>query len=225
MQFIRPVKFILSVVLCCSCFLLSGCNKPAQTEQFNDLSFDGLSKEKPIKIDKERQTMTILAVVNGEFFTKGTRHGIVSFDGSNARKAIFMGLVPTKDFYDGLIQIKANPGNNMNASNAAETHVTGDTLSMSVNWQGAERAYDVNEVVLDNNKKNIELHFGGNLKAAEEKKTGCLVCLDSCPVGIVSNNAYTYGAVEKRNEVSFLGNSKILPPDNTLVAITFSLKK
>ena len=42
------------------------------------------------------------------------------------------------------------------------------------------------------------------LKAAIDKNTGCLSCLDSCPVGVISNETYTYGAIEKRKEVSSL---------------------
>ncbi len=50
-------------------------------------------------------------------------------------------------------------------------------------------------MIVDSNGKKLDMRFGGNLTAAEEK-TGCPVCLDSCPVGIVSNATYTYGAVE-----------------------------
>ena len=47
--------------------------------------------------------------------------------------------------------------------------------------------------------------------------------LDSCPVGIVSNATYTYGAVEKRGEVKFKGNASVLPADNTLATVTFKI--
>ncbi|EET6769085.1 protein YdjY, partial [Escherichia coli] len=78
-------------------------------------------------------------------------------------------------------------------------------------------------VIVDSNGKKLDMRFGGNLTAAEEKKTGCLVCLDSCPVGIVSNATYTYGAVEKRGEVKFKGNASVLPADNTLATVTFKI--
>ena len=65
------------------------------------------------------------------------------------------------------------------------------------------KKYDINEVVKDSNGKKINFRFGGNLKAAIDKNTGCLSCLDSCPVGIISNTTYTYGAVETRKEVKF----------------------
>ena len=85
------------------------------------------------------------------------------------------------------------------------------------------KAYSFDEVIVDSNGKKLDMRFGGNLTAAEEKKTGCLVCLDSCPVGIVSNATYTYGAVEKRGEVKFKGNASVLPADNTLATVTFKI--
>ena len=220
----RSIKIILAMFVGLS-ISLTACNKPAETKQFENVTFDGLNKESPIRVDEAKQTMTILASVNGQFFTEDTRHGMVSFDGSNARKAVFMGLVSTKDFYEGLLKIKAKPGNNMTFENMQTTYATGEPLVMTVKWEGAEREYDINEVIIDSNKKPIELVFGGNKEAAEDKKTGCLVCLDSCPVGIVSNSVYTYGAVEGRKEVAFRANDKVLPADNTLVAVTFSIKK
>ena len=66
--------------------------------------------------------------------------------------------------------------------NKETTHVTGSKLDISVNWQGAAKAYSFDEVIVDSNGKKLDMRFGGNLTAAEEKKTGCLVCLDSCPV-------------------------------------------
>ena len=60
---------------------------------------------------------------------------------------------------------------------------------------------------------------------AKEKNTGCLSCLDSCPVGIISNDAYTYGAVETRKEVKFTGIDSVLPEDGTYIATIYSIKK
>jgi len=75
-------------------------------------------------------------------------------------------------------------------------------------------------VIKDSNGKPIVIRFGGNSLTAVEKNTGCLICLDSCPVGIASNASYTYGAVVKHGEVKFTGIQDVLPPDGTLVEIT-----
>ncbi|MDU1878969.1 MAG: YdjY domain-containing protein, partial [Finegoldia magna] len=108
--------------------------------------------------------------------------------------------------------------------NAAETHVEGSKIGATVTWEGAGKDYDINEVIKDSNGKKIDFRFGGNLERAKNKKTGCLTCLDSCPVGIISNTTYTNGAVEKRNEVKFTGNPDVLPEDGTYVAVTYTLE-
>jgi ferredoxin len=83
----------------------------------------------------------------------------------------------------------------------------------------------MDEAIRDGNGKPLTIRFGGNLATALEMKTGCLMCLDSCPVGITSNATYTYGAIETRKEAALTGNKDVLPPDGTLVVVTFKAKK
>ena len=149
----------------------------------------------------------MLVQINGRFLTDDTRHGIVFKDGSNGHKSLFMAYATPKAFYEALKEAGGTPGENMTMDNK----------------EGAAKAYSFDEVIVDSNGKKLDMRFGGNLTAAEEKKTGCLVCLDSCPVGIVSNATYTYGAVEKRGEVKFKGNASVLPADNTLATVTFKI--
>ena len=186
---------------------------------------DGVSLANPIKIDKEAKTVTVLCSVNGQYFTQPTRHASVFKDGSNGTKSIFTAYGTALDFYDALIAIGAKEGGNMTVDNKETTHVEGDPIKCEVTWNGAGKYYDYNEVIIDSNKKPIEMRFGGNRKTAEAKNTGCLSCLDSCPVGIVSNTTYTYGAVETRGEVGFTGNADILPEDGTYVAVKYTLEK
>lgn len=206
---------------------LSGCEETSrqnETPPAQQLSYDGLTPANPLRMSPDHQSFTMLIQVNGKYLTDSTRHAIVFSDGSNGHKSLFMAYTTPKDFYDALRQLNAVPGENMTMDNKETTHVKGDVIDMKFRWEGAQRDYDINEIVSDSNKKPIVMHFGGNLEMAANKKTGCLVCLDSCPVGIVSNEAYTYGAVEGRKEVKFTGNS-VLPPDGSLAVVTFTVKK
>jgi len=187
---------------------LSGCDQ--QENAAAKVEYDGLSNSQPLRVDTNNHTVTMLVQINGRFLTDDTRHGIVFKDGSNGHKSLFMGYATPKAFYEALKEAGGTPGENMTMDNKETTHVTGSKLDISVNWQGAAKAYSFDEVIVDSNGKKLDMRFGGNLTAAEEKKTGCLVCLDSCPVGIVSNATYTYGAVEKRGEVKFKGNASVL---------------
>ena len=177
----------------------------------------------PLTVDKQNGSITLLAEVNGKYLLTPTRHAVVFKNGKNGDKSIFIGLADHKAFYDALIAIGAKPGNNMTMENKEITKVKGDLLDVTVTWNGAPRSYTLDEVIIDNNKKPILMRFGGNYEKAMSLNTGCLFCLDSCPVGIASNSNYTIGAVEKRQEVSFTGNKDILPADKTVV--TFTVKK
>ncbi len=187
------------------------------------IDMPALTKDHPITYDKAAKTVSFLAEVNGKYFYQPTRHFAVWKDGSNGEKAVLRGLVPVDDFYSALIAIGAVPGNNMTLKNKEVTHVQGSSFAVSVTWKGADRSYGIDEVVIDSNKKPILMKFGGNLATARDKKTGCLLCLDSCPVGIVSNAQYTYGAIEKRGEVTMKGNKAVLPADGTKVIVTLKL--
>ncbi|HPS86146.1 MAG TPA: YdjY domain-containing protein [Spirochaetota bacterium] len=183
------------------------------------------SDQPALTVDKQTGTITFLAEVNGKYLLTPTRHGVVFKDGKNGDKSIFIGLTDHKTFYDALIAIGARAGNNMTMENKETTKVEGDLLDVTVTWKGAPKSYTLDEVINDSNKKPILMRFGGNLEKAMSLNTGCLFCLDSCPVGIVSNCNYTFGAVEKRKEVAFTGNKDILPADKTLVTFTVKLKK
>lgn len=229
-------KKIMAGLLCFTMVLAVGCSTKtasndeaasekteAKTSTPDEVS--GVSLANPIKVDKEAGTVTVLASVNGKYFNEPTRHGSVFKDGTNGAKSILTAYATSVQFYDALIELGGKAGNNMTFDNAATTRVEGDKIKAEVTWNGADKVYDINEVIKDSNGKPIDLRFGGNLEAAKEKNTGCLTCLDSCPVGIISNATYTNGAVENRQEVKFTGNSEVLPEDGTYVAVTYSIQK
>lgn len=218
----KLTKLMLLTMLFLGLVILAGCGNQDAGSGNDAVEQDqaGLTAENPIKVDKEAGTVTFLAKVNGKYFYEPTRHAAVFEGGSNGDKSVFTGLVDVEPFYNGLIEIGAVAGENMTLENKETTNVEGDVLDVTVTWEGAGKEYTLDEVITDSNDKPIEIRFGGNLKTALDKKTGCLICLDSCPVGITSNAAYTYGAVEGRNEVEFTGNKDVLPADGSLVTIT-----
>jgi ferredoxin len=227
-------KAIIAAVLCMSMVGFVGCSsKPTggastssqkQEAKASD-EVGGVSLKNPIKVDKAAGTITVLAQVNGKYFTEVTRHASVFKDGSNGAKSVLTAYANPVDFYNALIEIGAKPGNNMTFDNASTTKVEGSSLNMKVTWNGASKQYDINDVIKDSNGSKIAFKFGGNLENAKAKNTGCLSCLDSCPVGIISNSTYTNGAVEKTKEVKFTGNKDLLPQDGTYVATVYSIAK
>ena len=225
-------KKILTVLMATALSLtIAGCSSQSSSSSSSSSSTQnqpadyvaGVSLDNPLKVDKEKGTITTLVKINGKYLNENTRHNSVEQSGTNGAKSIFTAYTKPEDFYNALIEIGAKPGNNMNPNNAETTHVLGDAIDAKVTW--GDKTYDINDVVTDSNGKKINFRFGGNLERAKDKNTGCLSCLDSCPVGIISNDTYTYGAIEKRKEVKFTGNEKNLPEDGTYAAIVYSIKK
>ena len=52
------------------------------------------------------------------------------------------------------------------------------------------------EGMVDSTGKSLEYHFGGNYDTAAKMVTGCYMCFDSCPVGIISNASHPTGTAE-----------------------------
>lgn len=149
---------------------LSGCDQKENAAA--KVEYDGLSNSQPLRVDANNHTVTMLVQINGRFLTDDTRHGIVFKDGSNGHKSLFMGYATPKAFYEALKEAGGTPGENMTMDNKETTHVTGSKLDISVNWQGAAKAYSFDEVIVDSNGKKLDMRFGGNLTAAEEKENG-----------------------------------------------------
>jgi len=210
---------IIATVMCVCLMGFVGCSQKAADE------VGGVSLKNPIKVDKQAGTVTVLAQVNGKYFTEVTRHASVFKDGTNGAKSILTSYANPVDFYNGLVEIGAVPGNNMTPDNASTTKVEGTPIDLKVTWNGAAKEYDVNDVIKDSNGNKIAFKFGGNLDRSKAKNTGCLACLDSCPVGIISNSTYTMGSVEQTKIVKFTGNQNVLPADGTYVATIYSIAK
>jgi Fe-S-cluster-containing hydrogenase component 2 len=69
----------------------------------------------------------------------------------------------------------------------------------------------------------LDVRFGGNLDRSKAKQTGCILCLDTCPVGITSNASHPQGSFDGKL-VEFKGNKDVLPADGTGVIVSFKLK-
>ncbi|MDA8236038.1 MAG: YdjY domain-containing protein [Clostridia bacterium] len=226
----KGLRTLLAVLVVLGLVTVAGCGAketPTSTKENTTQTMEvaGVSKESPIKVNKEEGTVTFLGAINAKYLYETTRHGIVFEGGSNGDKAIFKAFATPEAFYNAVKEIGGNPGNNMTGKNKEQTQVQGDILDVVVTWEGADKEYSLNELIIDSNNKPLKMRFGGNLETALNVKTGCLFCLDSCPAGIASNSNYTYGAVETRKEVKYSGNKDVLPSDGTPLAFKVKVKK
>lgn len=169
-------------------------------------------------VDEKAKTITVWGQVNGKYFAEETHHFLVNKDGGNGEKAILRAWAQPADFHAALEKLGAKPGNNLTMDDKGK-FVEGDKIKVTLTWDGAKGDVDYADCIKtkDGSKYEADIRFGGNLPASNEKKTGCLLCTFSCPVGICSNAVYPYGGDD------VFGNADVLPPDGTFVKVTFAL--
>ncbi len=190
----------------------------------------GCSKEEAIEdqkevlvVSKEDKEVKITAIVNGKYFTEATRHGVVAIGGSNAEKSVLRGEAYEIDFHEALMEIGAKPGDNVKLEDMSKgVKVDGEKLDVFVTWKGLGKEIPFNDIIKSSDERDMDIRFGGNLVAAKDKKTGCILCLDSCAVGITSNSSYETGA---SGTVKFFGDPDVLPKDGTRVTVIFRMAK
>ncbi len=224
---VRPLIIVFALFLLSS--LLFGCStakeeaqKPVKEQAVEKAGTNDPTKDNPLVVDKEKGVVKIYTEANAKYFVEPTRHGIVADGGSNCDKSVLTGFAQPADFYQALIDISAKAGDNVELTSPAGTMVQGDILKVTATIDGND--YDFSELIKADSDKGWEPRFGGNLKNANEKKTGCILCLDSCSVGITSNAKYGYMEFHN-NKVKFFGKQDILKEDKKPVIVSFAVKK
>lgn len=181
----------------------------------------------PMEISVEKKETVMPAEVNGKYFTEPTRHGVVFAPGSNGEKSVLRGLSDEKEFHEALLKIGAKAGNNVTADDMKAgadngKRVEGDKLDVFVTWEGSKGEVPFHDIIKATEDRPMDIRFGGNLPAAKKANTGCVLCLDSCAVGITSNASYPTGTTQNK-VVQFYGNKDVLPADGTRVNVIFRL--
>lgn len=216
MKMKRILSIALALIFAVS---ISGCG----TQSKPDLTSNALV------VNKDKKEIIMKAEVNGKYFTEATRHGVVFKDGSNGEKSVLRGLSSETEFYDALVNIGATPGNNVTMDNmkADKTNgvaAQGSKLNVFVTWEGLNKEIPFADIIKASEERPMDIRFGGNLEGAKQYKTGCVLCLDSCAVGITSDAAYPTGSTQNK-VVSFVGDQSVLPQDGTRVSVIFRLAK
>ncbi len=214
----KKIFFILS-------FLLVLFVKPSLSSENKAINLP--TKENPMIInEKEKKIMIYTEVHEMNVHQSNVHWGIVFKDGRFQDRAILRAYVNQLDFHDALLKIGAKPGNNLNKDTIGK-YVEGDTLIVTATWPGLNKELSLNEIFVDEKGKGFHIKFGGNKKASEEQKTGCITCLESCWISITSNANYPQTGALKRfiNPNSrFKGNANVLPEDGKPVIVIYRLK-
>lgn len=197
--------------------IAAGCTskQPAKTDSVKTADSQALT------INKDKKEVRMQAEVNGKYFTEATRHGVVYKGGVNGEKSVLRGLTDETKLYDALLSLGAKPGNNIKLTDTGKgVKVKGTKLNVTVTWDGLGKEIPFSDIITSSSPRPMDIRFGGNIDNAKSKNTGCILCLDSCPVGITSNAAYAFGESSK---IKFYGNKNVLPKDGTKVTVIFTV--
>ena len=180
------------------------------------------SRTEPLRIDPINKRVLVYAEVNPKSLNQSNPHWGVVFQGGKLNdKAIFQAFCTPREFHDALLQIGARPGNNLTLRSSGEV-IGGDELLVSVTWPGLSRPLGLADILEDSSGKGLRIRFGGNRQRAVEEQTGCITCLESCPIGITSNAAYPAISSFKRMispNSQFKGKAEKLPRQGGLILI------
>lgn len=159
----------------------------------------------PMVVDTVNREVRVFAEFQPDVWSgifKGTSryHAVVWKKGRAAGEALFRAEVDDRTFYQAMVQLGARPGNSLSeqswsrrndpASSEPDRHAEGTPVFMAVRFAGSPPV-PLDSLLEDPGGRGIDLRFAGNLALIPRWKSGCIVCLYSCPGGKVSNAAYT----------------------------------
>ncbi|WP_288685156.1 YdjY domain-containing protein [uncultured Brachyspira sp.] len=180
----------------------------------------------PVIIDADKKEVIIEAIVNGKYFTNPSRHhGIVFEGGKYGDRAVLIGLSDEREVYQALIDIGAVAGNNLKLEEYTKVskNVDGQKLDVFVTWDGLGKEIPFAEIIKSDDVRDMDIRFGGNFEAAKENRTGCILCLDSCPIAITSDAVYATAELDSKKIDKFIIED-VLPKDGEKVSVIFRIK-
>ncbi|MEI0580255.1 YdjY domain-containing protein [Brachyspira pilosicoli] len=224
----KIILFACLSVMLISCGNQSSENSSADTQLTNSMGNVILRDEgaEPVIIDADKKEIIIEAIVNGKYFNSPSRHhGIVFEGGKYGDRAVLIGLSDEREVYQALIDIGAIAGDNLKLEEYTKVskNVDGQKLDVFVTWDGLGKEIPFAEIIKSDDVRDMDIRFGGNFEAAKENRTGCILCLDSCPIAITSDAAYATAELDSKKIDKFIRDD-VLPKDGEKVSVIFRIK-
>ncbi len=189
-----------------------------------------------IVMNKETRQVRFDAMVQAEQFNSSqsdthNHHFIVWEKGRSAVNAPLLAIPSDLDIHKALESLGAEPGDNISPkawtqrfnpkSKAPDQTVEGTEVQVSVLWKGEELF--AHDLFMDHGGKGFQFRVGGHAALASLWKSGCVVCLESCPGARVSNATYTMRDLAKEN-ATFALNTSSWPNRGEIVQVVITLK-
>lgn len=198
----------------------------------------GLSEKTPIIVDRGAREIRLLATLQPKEFGPGWfkqlpgHHAVTWKDGRKGDEALLATFTSDIEVYNALISLGAKPGNNLTQavwderknpeSSAPSTRVEGDPVVALVWWKGLKEPIPLSALLNNPTAKKIDLRFGGQKSLIPVWKSGCIICLQSCPGGKISNhNATIRDYVD--GKATFTVNKGVVPSGERKAVVILKL--
>jgi len=155
-------------------------------------------------------------------------HAITWKGGSAHSRALFVSDASDHDVRVALNALGAKPGENLSEDswNAREDaknpdpdkRVNGTPVDVFVEWNG--HRIPLQDLIAEKGHVTpmLDFRYGGNERFQKDFKSGCIVCLYSCPGGAIGNRAHPIRDYV-RDGVVYSSVPARMPPDGTRVTI------
>jgi hypothetical protein len=160
-------------------------------------------------------------------------HLIVWKGGRAAPAALFRAEVTDTEVLDALERLGAKPGNALDMatweerkypdSHAPDAVIQGPPIEILVKVSGRAQPLTLAEILEDPGGRGFDMRFGGHRANIPKWKSGCVVCLYSCPGSKVGNARYTVRDYMK-GTTRFRVKDGALPADGERVRVVFRLR-
>jgi hypothetical protein len=202
------------------------------------LAMTGLAEEKSggQVLVRRPNEIEFTAVINAKAFDSGWvmpgYHAVVSMGGRMAHAALLQADVSDTQILDAFRSLHAKPGDNLSMEAweerknpkdpAADTVIAGPAVQVLLRLPSRADLVPLASVLQDPGGRGIDMRFGGNAVNIPKWKSGCIVCLYSCPGSKVGNARYTVRDYTKET-TRFRSRRETLPPDGTRIGVVLRL--
>ena len=155
------------------------------------------------QVDRERKVVRFPAQLRLEAFAKGDPpgHHLITWGRGRAGKhALLETAVSDTAVLDALESLGAKPGENLVEESwteranpnhpAPDLHAKGPKLSITIVIQRAklpELRVPIEKLLVDRDRRGFEWRLAGNRDLIKRWRSGCVVCLQSCPGSKIAN--------------------------------------
>ena len=188
---------------------------------------------KPV-IDHARHEVRITAKVQPRAMERpfGVRghHAVVWKGGKSKHWALFVSDTSDHDVRVALDALGAHRGENLTPdtwnerenplNREPDKRVEGSPIEVFVEWKGSKGRVPLASLLTEKDRGAplLDFRYGGNERWQKDFKSGCIVCLYSCPGGAIGNHAHPIRD-SVRDGVVYASAADRLPPSGTRVTI------